>query len=177
MTQNRDELIRCLFSEAADRVIRGDDPDPAMAVVATLSQGGNVPEAELELILRAHTQGPWVVGSKKELAVFAHWCEAAGSPLELGEPVVVEGLRLYRDNFGDCCLSEAARGARYAVWTRKGRLQIGFKDEADARAFRAADNLFSKEETGNKRTALVVVEGGDNPKTIARAARALAIIG
>lgn len=177
MTLSREELIRRLFVEAADRVIRGEEPDPAMAVVAALCREEVVPDTELELILRAHTQGPWVVEGAEELVVFARWCEAAGSPLQIGEAVEAEGLRVYVANFGDCCFAEAARGARFAVWTRKGRLHIGFKDEADAVAFRAADDLFSMERTGNKRTAFVVVEGGDTPETIAKAAVALASIG
>lgn len=173
MALSREELIRRLFIEAADRVIRGEEPDPAMAVVAALCREEKIPDTELELILRAHTQGPWVVEGTEELAVFARWCDAAGSPLQIGEAVETESLRLYVANFGDCCFAEAARGARFAAWTRKGRLHIGFRNEADAVAFRSADNRFSMEETGNKRTAFVVVEGGDTPETIAKAAVAL----
>lgn len=187
---SRDELVRRLFTEAADRVIRGEKPDPAMAVVAALCREEVVPDTELELILRAHTQGPWVVEGTEELAVFARWCDAAGSPLQIGEAVETEGLRVYRDNFGDCCFAEAARGARFAVWTHKGRLHVGFdpnfrifvsnketgkpeKVEVAA-VFRAANpGAFSMEATGNKRTAFVVVEGGDTPEMIAMAADAL----
>jgi hypothetical protein len=61
MTLSHEELVRRLFVEAADRVIRGEEPDPAMAVVAALCREEVVPDTELELILRAHTQGPWVV--------------------------------------------------------------------------------------------------------------------
>ncbi len=173
MELSQENLVRRLFTEAMDRVIRGEEPDPAMAMVAALCQGTKIPETELELILRAHTRGPWVIGSEEELAVFARWCEASGSPLQIGEFVETGGVRVYRDNFGDCVLAEAARGSLTAVWTRKGRLHIGFKEEVDAVAFRAADTLFSMEKTGNKRVALVVVEGGDTPETIVRAATIL----
>jgi hypothetical protein len=187
MTLSREKLIRSLFAEAADRAIRGEEPDPAMAVVAALCRGDEIPDAELELILRAHTQGPWAVKGAEELAVFARWCDTAGSPLQIGEAVEAEGLRVYVANFGDCCFAEAARGARYAVWTRKGRLHVGFdplfevllkKDGKEVRAeafavFRAADPAFTMKATGNKRAAFVVIEGGDTPEMIAKAAIAL----
>ena len=173
MKFDRKHLVEQLFKEALDRVQKGEYPDPAMAVVAALCQGTQVPDAELELILRAHTQGSWVVETPEELQVFARWCEACGSPLQIGEAVETEGLRVYRDDFGDCVLAEAARGAWFAVWTRKGRLHIGFKNEADATKFRAANSQFSLEATGNKRVAFVVVEGGDTPETIAAAGQIL----
>lgn len=176
MELSRDQLIKLLFEASLDRVVKGEEPDPAMSVVAALCRGETIPDAELELILEAHAHGPWVIGSEKDLEVFARWCEASGSPLQLGEYVETEGLRVYRDNFGDCVLAEAARGARYAVWTRKGRLYVGFEVETDATRFREADDLFSLEATGNKLTNLVVVEGGDTPEMIARAGIALALL-
>lgn len=168
--------VEQLFQEAMDRVLKGEDPDPAMAMVAALCRGEKIPEAEAELILRAHQNGPWAIASDEDLTVFSRWCTAAGSPVQIGEPVEIAGVSVYRDNFGDCVLAEAARGYRFAVWTRKGRLQIGFRNEADALKFRATDRRFSMEETGNKRPALVVIEGGDNPEIIKVVSGALATL-
>ncbi len=174
MEFNRNAVVRALFAQAADRVIEQEDLDPAMAVVGALCSGTQVPDSDLELVFRAHNQGPWAITSDSELQIFARWCEAAGAPLEIGEPEAIEGLRLYRNNFGDCILAESTRGAKFAVWTRKGRLHVGFREESDAVAFRAVDpKLFSLEATGNKRLALVVIEGGDTFEMIANVSRAL----
>ncbi|MBI2459907.1 MAG: hypothetical protein HYV53_05200 [Parcubacteria group bacterium] len=163
----REELIRKLFSEAADRVVQGEEPDPCTAIVGALLRREAVEDAELQLVLDAHCGGPWQVNTTEKLEIFSKWCEAAGSSLEFSsETEAVNGQTVYRGDYGDCCLVEASKGNRWAVWTRKGRLQIGFREEADAKAFRSADARFSMEALGNKRIALVVIEGGDTPEMI-----------
>lgn len=62
-------------------------------------------------------------------------------------------------DFGDCILWAAARGKDAAVWSRKGRLYIGFRNESDAARFRAIRPEWSLEGTGNRHVALVVLEG------------------
>ena len=161
---NREEMIRSLFAEASDRVLKGEDPDPCTAICGALLRKEAVTDFELEVVLAAHVGGPWQVNTMKKLEVFSRWCDACGSPLGVSkETEVVNNQMVYRNDFGDC----------WAVWTRKGRLHIGFADEGDAKQFRASDRRFSMEETGNKRMSLVVVEGGDTPETIKQATRLL----
>ncbi len=166
--------IRQLFSEAIDRVIRNEDPDPCTAIVGALLRKEEVADQELSLVLEAHCGGPWVVSTEEEFQIFSKWCAASGEPLSVSSDILVaNGQNVYRNDFGDCCFAEASKGNRWAVYTRKGRLQIGFREEADAKAFRLADSRFSMEATGNKRISLVVIEGGDTPEMIQAATAAL----
>ncbi len=50
------------------------------------------------------------------------------------------------------------KGNDFTVWTRKGRLKIGFRNDSDAQVFRDSDAAFSLETTGNKRIGLVVLD-------------------
>jgi len=164
---SREELIKKLFSEAADRVVQGEEPDSCTAIVGALLRREQVEDSELRLVLDAHCGGPWQVDTPEKLAIFSKWCDAAGCPLKFSsETEVVNDQTVYRGDYGDCCLAESSTGNRWAVWTRKGRLQIGFREEADAKAFRAADARFSTEALGNKRISLVVIEEGDTPEMI-----------
>lgn len=76
----REELIRKLFSEAADRVIHGDDPDPCTAIVGALLRREPVEDSDLQLVLDAHCGGPWQVDTPEKLEIFSKWCNAAGCP-------------------------------------------------------------------------------------------------
>lgn len=164
---SREELVQKLFSEAAGRVIHDDDPDPCTAIVEALLRREPVEDSDLQLVLDAHCGGPWQVDTPEKLAIFSKWCNTAECPLEFSsETEVVNDQTVYRGDYGDCCLVEASKGNRWAVWTRKGRLQIGFREEADAQTFRVADTRFSMEALGNKRIGLVVIEGGDTPETV-----------
>jgi hypothetical protein len=165
----REELVRELFNEAMDRVVKNEEPDPCMAVVAALCRGVDVRIEEMELILNSHRNGPWVIQTQEELQTFIYWCNESGVNLDIGTPVKIDGVNLYVDNFGDCVLAESSAGRTFAMWTRKGRLHVGFKDEETAVIFRNANPVFSIEATGNKRLGFVVVEGGDNPETINQA--------
>ena len=174
-SQPRDEMIRILFNEALDRVLKEEDVDPAMAICsALLLNKEDVDSYELEVVLKAHQEGPWAVNTTEKMKIFSKWCDLSESPLEINDPVTVFGIPVYRDDFGDCCLQESSLGHHYAVWTRKGRLHVGFRYPAQASAFRdSPSQLYSMEATGNKRLSLVVLEGGDTPGTIQSVAERL----
>lgn len=63
----REFLIRELFAEALDRVLRNEDPDPCTAIVGALLRKEEVADQDLELVLAAHRQGPWVVDDPDKL--------------------------------------------------------------------------------------------------------------
>lgn len=174
---SREELVKRLFSEACDRVLRNEDPDPATALVVALLQKEQVTDQELLTVLEAHCSGPWSVSTAEKLEIISRWCDRSGVPLSAStETNVVNNQLVYVGDYGDCCFAEASKGQRWAVWTRKGRLHIGFREEADAKAFRNADGRFSMEATGNKRIAFVVIEGGDTPEMIDAAAAVLSLL-
>lgn len=173
---DREAFIRQLFTDALDRVIKNEDPDPCMAVVAALCQGKEVKDEDIELIVDTHHYGSWTTESDRDLQIFTHWCNEIGISLNVGKPIDVNGVNLYVDNHGDCMLAESAAGRNFAMWTRKGRLYIGFRDKKTAEIFRSKEACFSMKTTGNKLTKLVVVEGGDNPETITKTSRILKYI-
>ena len=170
----RNTMIKKIFEEALDRVLKGEDQDPCMALCVALLQCKLVEDVELEVILEAHNNGPWVIDTLEKFAILSKYCDLSGSPIDVGKSDQVYGIQVYRENFGDCCLQESVKGKTFAVWTRKGRLHIGFRYPAQAAWFRDTESqLYSMEYTGNKRVALVVLEGGDNLETIKTVAERL----
>lgn len=152
-----------IHEEAEDRRKKEEDKDPVMAMDEALAAGENVLGNEAEVILRAHENGPWTIQSADDLRIFSKWCEKSGNPLGVSNDIENrDGIAIYQNDFGDCVMAESAKGKDYAVWTRKGRVQVGFRNEDDASKFRNFDPVFSMEQTGNKRLGLVVLEGGDN---------------
>lgn len=156
------ELYGTVHKEAEDRRKKGEDKDPLMALDEAIAGGENVAREEVEFILKTHQNGPWVISNERELQIFSKWCERAGEPVNISTDIEIIGdISLYRNDFGDCVMAESAKGKTFAVWTIKGRIQIGFKNQNKAGKFRASDPAFSMEATGNKRVGLVVIENGD----------------
>lgn len=151
---------------AAKRRLAGEDKDPLMAMSEAILEGEEFPMEEMILILACHLNGLWVIMREWELEVFKYWCEKAGTPFTTNTPDQINGINIYKNDMGDCVVLESVARKTFAVWTRKSRLYIGFKFEADAESFRNKNEMFSVEKTGNKNVQLVVVDGGDNPETI-----------
>lgn len=169
---NIDNLIH---AAAAARIAANEDADPITAISTAIKARESVSEAEKKIIYYAHVHGPWTVDTEAKFKVFHKWCNICGNDFAISDIVLKlrHDYRIYVNDFGDCVFAEAAKGRKFAIWTRKDRLYIGFRDDDLATKFRDADNRFSVNTTGNKNLKLVVVENGDNSKTIAAALDAL----
>lgn len=160
------ELYTKIIAERNRRLESGEDRDPVCVLADQIEAGESVPPQVVSLIWEAHNQGPWRIRTDDEFKIFAEYCELSGTPLEIREPVLlpegaVNPVRLYEDDFGDCVLAESAKGSEFAVWTRKGRIYIGFLFESMAQDFRAMRYEFGMEATGNRHLKMVVLEAMD----------------
>ena len=170
------KLFDAILTERDRRVAAGEDVDPVCVVASMIESGESVSFGLAQFVWEAHNEGPWRVRTEAELTLFEGLCEKAVSPLTYTEPETCEGVRVYRNDFGDCVLQESARGFQFAVWTRKGRVCIGFKDGELASDFRRMREEYSLEATGNRRVRMVVLEGMESPFWIQRVCADLATL-
>jgi hypothetical protein len=178
------QLYGKIIAERDRRLAEGETPDPLCAMAARIETDMEPSLAECQFVWECHHEGPWRIRTAEELILFTTLAAEAGVPLKHSAVTECyagsspEGslfVRLYLDDFGDCVLTEASRGSRFAIWTRKGRIQIGFRDTADAITFRAKRPNYSMEATGNRHTGLIVLEGwADDTDLLAMVIRDLA---
>jgi hypothetical protein len=148
-----------IIEEATRRIEAGEDIDPVCILAEELKAGTKVPESTQEMIWRLHNHGQWEICVTVELEIFIKYCNQTPNPFSVSEPVLICGIPVYRGDYGDCVLREAALGHNFAVWTRKGRVYVGFRFEQDATAFRNSNKEYSLHKTGNRHNKLVVLEG------------------
>lgn len=161
------ELRAKIIAERDRRIADGEDRDPVCVLADQLAAGQPVTEDVIALIWEAHQQGPWRIHTTDELKTFGRYCAAAGFPIDLRLPSeVVCRIPIYRDDIGDCVFSESAAGQSVAVWTRKGRIQVGFEFQEMAEKFRALRPEYSMKATENRHVGMVVLENADNPEMI-----------
>ena len=161
------QLFADILDERDRRIEAGEDRDPLCVLADRIESGVDVDPALAEFVWAVHHGGPWMVDSPDKFTIFTELCAESGFPIEIREPSeVVCRIPIYRDDLGDCVMRESARGQSYAVWTRKGRVYIGFEFPRMAEIFRSIRPEYSLETTGNRHIGMVVLENADNADTI-----------
>jgi hypothetical protein len=155
----RNDLIEQLFQIALNRILNNYDPDLISYVCICLLKEEPISTTELETIFNLHLKGPWSIDTKPKLNTICKWYNQSPLEFELGEPSIVNGITVYKNNLGHCVFIEAADNQLFAIWTECGRVYISFKDAETVETFKNIQpESISMQITTNTNNLLLIVE-------------------